>query len=88
MRTVSNVRRRIVICVVAAFAAAAVLIAPAPTQADPPQCDNGPIVLDGCTSPGVCTAVIDNQCVGVQPPLLPAPPPVKVGIEGGVGVGA
>ncbi len=35
-----------------------------------------------------CTAVIDNQCVGpVVPPLLPGPGPVRVGLEGGVGVG-
>lgn len=80
-------RRRIVVCVAAAFAAAANLIASAPAQADPPQCDSGPIVQYDCPSGGVCTAVIDGQCVGVQPPLLPPPPPVKVGIEGDVGVG-
>jgi hypothetical protein len=78
--------RRVVVCAAAALAAAAT-IASAPAQADPPQCGDGPIVIAGCTSPGVCTAVIDNQCVGVQPPLLPPPPPVKVGIEGGVGFG-
>jgi hypothetical protein len=82
------VRRRIIVCAVAAFIAAANLIASAPAQADPPQCDTGPIVMEGCTPGGVCTAVIDNQCVGVQPPLLPPPPPVRVGIEGSVGVGA
>ncbi|HKP40121.1 hypothetical protein [Mycobacterium sp.] len=78
--------RRIVVCVVVALATAAT-IATGPAQADPPQCDNGPIVLAGCPGPGVCTAVIEDQCVGVQPPLLPPPPPVRVGIEGGVGVG-
>jgi hypothetical protein len=44
--------------------------------------------MDGCTGPGVCTAVIDGQCVGEQPPLLPPPPDVRVGLEGSVGVGA
>ncbi|MFG1929769.1 hypothetical protein ACGFK1_03810 [Mycobacterium sp. NPDC048908] len=78
-------RRRIVVCAVAAFIAAG--SANAPAHADPLQCDRGPIVVDGCTPGGVCTAVIDNQCVGVQPPLLPPPPPIRVGIEGGVGVG-
>jgi len=32
--------------------------------------------------------VIDGQCVGVQPPLLPPPPPVRVGIQGDIGLGA
>ncbi|HYZ66325.1 MAG TPA: hypothetical protein VE666_00715 [Mycobacterium sp.] len=81
-------RRRMLVGVAAASMAAAGLIASAPAQAGPPQCGNGPIVMDGCTGPGDCTAVIDNQCVGEQPPLLPPPPPVRVGIEGGVGVGA
>jgi hypothetical protein len=31
--------------------------------------------------------MIDNQCVGVQAPMLPPPPDVRVGLEGGVGVG-
>jgi hypothetical protein len=80
------VRRRIVICVVAAIAAAS-LIASAPAQADPPQCDNGPIVVADCPAGGLCTAMINNQCVGaVVPPLLP-PPDVRVGIRGDVGVG-
>jgi hypothetical protein len=81
------VRRRIVICVVAAIAAAS-LIASAPAQADPPQCDNGPIVVADCPAGGLCTAMINNQCVGaVVPPLLPPPPDVRVGIRGDVGVG-
>jgi hypothetical protein len=67
--------------------AAAGLIASAPAQADPPQCGDGPIVMAGCTGPGDCTAVIDNQCVGVQPPLLPPPPDVRVGLQGDIGVG-
>jgi hypothetical protein len=78
------VRRRVVVYAVAAFAAAANLIASARAQADPPQCDNGPIVMADCSSGSLCSAVIDGQCVGVQP-LLPPPPPVRVGLEGGVG---
>jgi hypothetical protein len=32
--------------------------------------------------------MINDQCVGpVVPPLLPPPPDVRVGLEGGVGVG-
>jgi hypothetical protein len=81
------VRRRIVICVVAALAAAS-LIASAPAQADPPQCDNGPIVVADCPAGGLCTAMINNQCVGaVVPPLLPPPADVRVGVRGDVGVG-
>jgi hypothetical protein len=80
-------RRRIVVCVAAAFVAAANPLASAPAQAAPPQCGNGPIVMDGCTAPGDCTAVIDNQCVGVQAPLLPPPPDVRVGLQGDIGVG-
>jgi hypothetical protein len=73
---------------VAACAAAAGLIASAPAQADPPQCDSGTIVLDNCPAGGLCTAVINDQCVGdVVPPLLPPPGDVRVGIRGGVGVG-
>jgi hypothetical protein len=66
---------------------AAGLIASAPAQAGPPQCGNGPIVMGGCTAPGDCTAVIDNQCIGVQPPLLPPAPDVRVGLQGDIGVG-
>jgi len=79
--------RRMVVCVVAALMAAASLIASAPAKADPPQCDNGPIVMADSPSGSLCTAVIDNQCMGVQPPLLPPPPDARVGIEGRVGVG-
>jgi hypothetical protein len=71
----------------AAACGAAALIASAPAQADPPQCDDGPIVTADCPAGGLCTAVIDNQCVGVQAPMLPPPPDVRVGLEGGVGVG-
>ena len=75
------------LAIAAAAPAAAALITCAPTNADPPQCGDGPIVMAGCTGPGVCTAVIDNRCVGVQPPMLPPPPPVRVGIEGTIGAG-
>jgi hypothetical protein len=75
------------VCVVAVFTAAAGLLASAPAQAAPPQCGDGPIVMAGCTGPGDCTAVIDDQCVGVQPPLLPPPPDVRVGVKGDIGVG-
>jgi hypothetical protein len=68
--------------------ATASFIASAPAQADPPQCDNGPIVRADCPPGGLCTAVIGDQCVGpVVPPLLPPPSPDRVGIEGRVGVG-
>ena len=71
-----------------ACAAATGLIASAPAQADPPQCDDGPIVTADCTPGGLCTAVINDQCVGaVVPPLLPPPGDVRVGIRGDVGVG-
>jgi hypothetical protein len=66
---------------------AAGLVMAAPASAAPPQCGDGPIVMAGCTAPGDCTAVIDNQCVDVAPPLLPGQPPIRVGIEGSVGVG-
>jgi len=75
--------RRILLC---AFAVAG-LLSPAAAHADPPQCGNGPIVMDGCTSPGDCTAVIDNRCVGQIASMLPPPAPVRVGVEGIVGVG-
>jgi hypothetical protein len=79
---------RILVCVcAAACVATASFIASAPAQADPPQCDNGPIVVADCPAGGLCTAVIDNQCVGVQAPMLPPPPDVRVGIRGDVGVG-
>ena len=81
--------RRIVVWAAAAACAAVVgLMASAPAQADPPQCDNGPIVRADCPPGGLCTAVIGDQCVGpVVPPLLPPPGDVRVGLEGGVGVG-
>jgi hypothetical protein len=68
--------------------ATASLIASAPAQADPPQCVDGPIVVADCPAGGLCTAMINDQCVGaVVPPLLPPPPDVRVGIQGDVGVG-
>jgi hypothetical protein len=71
----------------ATLPAAIALIVSAPAQADPPQCDNGPIVTVDCPAGGLCTAMIDDQCVGpVVPPLLPPPPPVRVGLEGDVGI--
>jgi hypothetical protein len=77
-----------ILAFVASLFGATGLIASTPAQADPPQCDSGPIVQYDCPSGGVCTAVVDNQCVGpVVPPLLPPPPAVRVGLEGGVGVG-
>jgi hypothetical protein len=79
--------RRILATAGAAGCVAAGLIAPAAAHADPPQCGDGPIVMAGCTGPGDCTAVIDGQCVGVQPPLLPGSPPVRVGLQGDFGVG-
>jgi hypothetical protein len=88
MRTVGGVTRQALIWACsAACTVAAGLIVSAPAGADPPQCDDGPIVVASCPSGSLCTAVIDGQCVGVQPPMLPAPPPVKVGIEGGIGLG-
>jgi hypothetical protein len=72
----------------AACVATASLIASAPAQADPPQCDDGPIVVADCPAGGLCTAMINDQCVGpIEAPLLPPPPDVRVGIRGGVGVG-
>ena len=82
-----GVIRRILCACPAACVAAAGLIASAPAQAGPPQCGDGPIVMAGCQGPGDCTAVIDDQCIGVQPPLLPGPPDVRVGLQGDVGVG-
>jgi hypothetical protein len=44
--------------------------------------------MPDCPAGGVCTGVIDNQCVGpIVPPLLPPPPDVRVGLKGDVGVG-
>ncbi|HEX9498601.1 MAG TPA: hypothetical protein VF926_09540 [Mycobacterium sp.] len=84
----SVIRRILVWACAVACAAAAGLIASAPAQSDPPQCDNGPIVLADCPAGGLCTAVIGDQCVGpVVPPLLPPPSPDRVGLEGRVGVG-
>ncbi|PXX12035.1 hypothetical protein [Mycolicibacterium moriokaense] len=71
-----------------ATACAATLFVSAPAHADPPQCDSGPIVVADCPAGGLCTAMINDECVGaVVPPLLPPPPDVRVGLEGGVGVG-
>jgi hypothetical protein len=76
-----------VLACAAASAAAAGLIASAPAQADPPTCGDGPIVEYNCQAGDLCTAVIDGQCVGAQPPMLPPPPDVRVGIQGDIGVG-
>ncbi|HEX3545844.1 MAG TPA: hypothetical protein VHU62_04605 [Mycobacterium sp.] len=66
---------------------ATALIASAPAQAGPPQCDNGPIVAVDCPAGGLCTAVMNDQCVGpIVPPLLPPPGPVTVKLEGTVGI--
>jgi hypothetical protein len=73
--------------VAAASMAAAGLIASAPAQAGPPQCDSGPIVQYDCPAGNLCTGVIDGQCVGSVPPMLPPPGDVRVGIRGDVGVG-
>jgi len=73
--------------VASAFGVAGFMASP-PAQADPPQCDNGPIVMANCPSGSLCTAVIDGQCVGFQPPLLPPSPPVRVGLQGDIGLGA
>jgi hypothetical protein len=82
------VTRRILGFVCSAACAATGLIASAPAQADPPECDSGPIVVADCPAGGLCTAMINDQCVGaVVPPLLPPPPDVRVGIRGDVGVG-
>jgi hypothetical protein len=56
-----------------------------------PQCQYGENVFADCTS-GRCPEVTTGQatpCVGlVLTPLLPQGPPVKVGLEGGIGVGS
>jgi hypothetical protein len=81
------VTRRILAWACAAACAAAVgLIAPVSARAAPVPCDEGPIVPAGCTSGGLCTALIDNQCVEVQPPMLPPAPNAGVEIEGGIGI--
>jgi hypothetical protein len=80
-------RRRMLACVVAVFTAAAGVIASAPAQADPPQCGDSPIVEYNCQAGDLCTAVIDGQCVGAQPPMLPPPPDVRVGVKGDIGIG-
>ena len=81
-------RGAIVFAFVTSLSGVTALIVSAPAQADPPQCDSGPIVAPDCPAGGLCTAVIDDQCVGpVVPPLLPPPGDVRVGLRGGVGVG-
>ena len=84
----SVMQRRLVRLGSAAAAVASVvgLVRPVGVQAAPVPCDGGPIVLPGCTSGGDCTALIGNQCVEVQPPMLPPAPHAGVEIQGGVGI--
>ena len=79
-------RRAVIVGLAATLGVAATLIA-APAQAGPPRCDDGPIVRADCPAGGICTAVVDDQCVGpIVPDLLPPPPPVWVKLEGTVGI--
>jgi hypothetical protein len=78
--------RRILVLTFAA-ACAASFIASAPAHADPPTCDDGPLVQYDCPAGNLCTGVIDGQCIGSVPPLLPPPNDVRVGVKGDIGVG-
>ena len=84
---VGVIRRILVWSCAAACAAAAGFIASAPAEAIP-QCRDGYVTGD-CAG----TCVRDDlpgvdQCSGpVASPLFPEGPPVRVGLEGGVGVG-
>jgi hypothetical protein len=75
--------------VLAAAVVAAMVLPVAPASAAP-QCQYGPNVTADCTG-GQCPDVTTGQampCTGpVLDPLFPPGPPVKVGLEGGIGVG-
>jgi hypothetical protein len=82
------IRRILIWACGVACAAATGVIASAPAHADPPRCDNGPIVEADCPAGGLCTGVINDQCVGpIQAPLLPEAPPGRVGVRGDVLLG-
>jgi hypothetical protein len=74
---------------VAVFGTAAVLAAPAPAHAVP-QCRYGPTVTADCPAGCVPDAGdLATPCSGpLLDPLFPPGPPVKVGIEGGIGLGS
>jgi hypothetical protein len=81
-------RRQVVGAFVAALVTAGFSPA-APAQAAP-QCQYGENVFADCAG-GHCPDVTTGQaapCIGmVLTPLLPQGPPVKVGLQGGIGIG-
>jgi hypothetical protein len=78
----------IVGAVLAAAVSAVIPVAPAHAT---PQCQYGEYVTADCAG-GECPAVTTGQatpCLDmVLDPLFPPGPPVKVGLEGGIGIGA
>jgi hypothetical protein len=67
------------------------LLAPVAPAHATPQCRYGENVTADCAG-GQCPGVTTGQatpCEGmVLDPLFPPGPPVKVGLEGGIGIGA